>query len=322
MCSTPLLETSSAKPTIVDISCLVSDDLEPLWVHERSLWRDILFWDVAPVISAVRRAVDRRTLAGKAAVAGRNTLGYGYYMLEGHKAVIGSLAFLPRVNVTEVGARILDSLIAPLESDPSVTRIESQFVSLGGQRLNDEFVSRGFDLHQRIFLRRSMADVPLESRLIPSIIIDFWDSSCLESAAELMQHAHEGRVDAQMNELYRTQVGCQALLQNIMFQSGCGKLIPSASFVARDGAGDLVGFVVSTEISPRNAHLAQLAVGPDAQGRGLGRSFLIRTLHALARRGYETVSLMVSGSNQRAYSLYESAGFENVCEFPVFSWDR
>ena len=322
VCSTPLLETSSANPTIVDISCLVSDDLEPLWVQERTLWRDVLYWDIAPVISAIRRAVDRRTLAGKVALAGQKTLGYGYYMREGHRAVIGSLAFLPGVNVTEVGARILDSLIAPLESDPSVTRIESQFVSFGGERLDDEFVSRGFDVHQRAFLRRSMADVPLESPLIPSLIIDFWDTSCLERAAKLMQRAHEGRVDAQMNELYRTQVGCQALLQNILFQSGCGKLIPSASLVARDGAGELAGFVVSTEISPRNAHLAQLAVGPDAQGRGLGRSIVIRTLHALARRGYETVSLMVSGSNQRAFSLYESAGFENVFEFPVFSWDR
>jgi ribosomal protein S18 acetylase RimI-like enzyme len=236
--------------------------------------------------------------------------------------VIGNLAFLPRANVTEVGARILDSLIALLESNPAVTRIESQFVSFCGQRLDDEFLSRGFDAHQRIFLRRSMADVSLESRLTPSIIIDFWDGSCLERAAKLMHQAHEGRVDAQMNELYRTQIGCQALLQNILFQSGCGKLIPSVSFVARDGVGELAGFVVCTEISPRNAHLAQLAVGPDAQGRGLGRSLLIRTLHALARRGYETVSLMVSGSNRRAYSLYESTGFENVFEFPVFSWDR
>jgi ribosomal protein S18 acetylase RimI-like enzyme len=137
-----------------------------------------------------------------------------------------------------------------------------------------------------------------------------------------MQHAHEGRVDAQMNELYRTQLGCQTLLQNIVFQRGCGKLIPSASFTAREKTGELTGFVLSTEISPRNAHLAQIAVGPDAQGRGLGRSFLVRTLHALARGGYETVSLMVSGSNQKAYSLYESTGFETVIDFPVFSWDR
>jgi ribosomal protein S18 acetylase RimI-like enzyme len=322
VCSTPFVETSSAKPAIVDISDLDSDDLEPLWVAERNLWRDVLAWDVTPVISAIRRAVDRKTLAGKAAQLGRATVGYGYYMLEGHRAVIGSLACLPRVSSEEVGARVLDSLVAALKSEAPVTRIESQFVSFGGQELAGEFASHGFEHFQRAFLRRSLGGLPPENRWTPSAVIDLWDGSCLERAARLMQLAHEGRVDAQMNELYRTQAGCQTLLQNIIFQRGCGKLVPSASFVAREASGDLSGFVISTEISPRNAHLAQIAVEPDVQGRGLGRAFLVRTLHALARAGYETVSLMVSGSNEKAYALYESTGFEAVIDFPVFSWDR
>jgi ribosomal protein S18 acetylase RimI-like enzyme len=226
------------------------------------------------------------------------------------------------VSSEEVGARVLDSLVAALKSEAPVTRIESQFVSFGGQELAGEFASHGFEHFQRAFLRRSLGGLPPENRWTPSAVIDLWDGSCLERAARLMQLAHEGRVDAQMNELYRTQAGCQTLLQNIIFQRGCGKLVPSASFVAREASGDLSGFVISTEISPRNAHLAQIAVEPDVQGRGLGRAFLVRTLHALARAGYETVSLMVSGSNEKAYALYESTGFEAVIDFPVFSWDR
>jgi ribosomal protein S18 acetylase RimI-like enzyme len=298
------------------------DDLEPLWVAERNLWRDVLAWDVTPVMSAVRRAVGRKTLAGKAAQLGRATVGYGYYMLEGHRAVIGSLTCLPGVSSKEIGARVLKSLVTALRSEISVTRIESQFVSFGGQELTGEFTSHGFEHFQRVFLRRSLSGILPEGRWTLPAVIDPWDASCLERASKLMQLAHEGRVDARMNELYRTQAGCQTLLQNIIFQKGCGKLVPSASFVAREASGDLSGFVISTEISPRNAHLAQIAVGPNAQGRGLGRAFLVHTLQAMARAGYETVSLMVSGSNDKAYALYESTGFEAVIDFPVFSWDR
>ena len=81
------------------------------------------------------------------------------------------------------------------------------------------------------------------------------------------------------------------------------------------------GLVIATEISPGHAHLAQIAVTPDVQGRGLGRMLVARALASLAEREFRTVSLMVSVNNPRACSLYDSMGFENVLWFPAFSWD-
>jgi ribosomal protein S18 acetylase RimI-like enzyme len=57
------------------------------------------------------------------------------------------------------------------------------------------------------------------------------------------------------------------------------------------------------------------------QGRGLGKLFLQRALTVLARKGFHTVSLMVSGANRKAYALYDSLGFREVLSFPVFNRD-
>jgi ribosomal protein S18 acetylase RimI-like enzyme len=76
-----------------------------------------------------------------------------------------------------------------------------------------------------------------------------------------------------------------------------------------------------TETSVRKAHLAQLAVAPDFQGRGLGRLLLTRTLERLTEMGYDGLSLMVSRDNRRALDLYRSMGFALVIAFPVFGRD-
>ena len=124
-----------------------------------------------------------------------------------------------------------------------------------------------------------------------------------------------------MNELYRKPEGCRTLLENIVQLQRCGEPIPMASSVAqRPESRMLSGFIVATEISPRHAHFAQVAVSPSAQG--LGKLLLGRAIDALTRAGYLTVSLMVSDTNERAVSLYESMGFRIVLRSPVFSWDR
>ncbi len=208
--------------------------------------------------------------------------------------------------------------------DPAISRIESQFINFDTPWLAETFVSRGYKSYSRAFLRRSLnplALTPMEDRGRPSLDFEHWSTLALTEASVLMQKAHSESVDAEMNELYRTRDGCRTMLDNILHQQGCGQSIPAASFVARDRSGDLVGLVVSTEISSRHAHLAQVAVSPDIQGQGLGRAFLHRALAALSGQGYKTVSLMVSGANERACSLYRSMAFEEVLRFPVFSWD-
>lgn len=304
------------------MSRLEPQDLEPLWEQESELWLQTLYWDVSPAIAMIRRAVARKCLTGKAARLGRDVVGYGYYLSEGQRAILGNLVLASDANSPDVTCRILGSLLTSIKAEPSVARIESQFVSFGMPGLTEAFHADGFTKHPRVFLRRPLTSLPVASGQ-PFFSLENWDATCLAEAILLMQQAHEGSVDAEMHELYRTRDGCRTLLDNILRLRGCGHPIPFASFVARSRETNAMnGLAIATEISSGHAHLAQIAVAPDVQGQGLGRMLIARALAALAERGFQTVSLMVSGANRRAYSLYDSMGFENVLWFPAFSWDR
>jgi len=67
--------------------------------------------------------------------------------------------------------------------------------------------------------------------------------------------------------------------------------------------------------------LPQVAVLPAYQRQGIGRGLLDHSLRRLAERGYETLSLIVSRSNDRALTLYRAMGFQEVLAFPVGIWE-
>jgi ribosomal protein S18 acetylase RimI-like enzyme len=78
----------------------------------------------------------------------------------------------------------------------------------------------------------------------------------------------------------------------------------------------LLGVALGTSIGSTTAHLAQLAVAPEARGRGLAQ-----TLLAAARANADRVlrasriSLLVSTANTRALRLYARAGFRRTGDF-------
>lgn len=75
-------------------------------------------------------------------------------------------------------------------------------------------------------------------------------------------------------------------------------------------AGPL-GYAVTMWI-PDEAHLLNLSVTADMQGRGIGRAMLEWLMSDAARRGARGMMLEVRPSNERAISLYRSAGFEQI----------
>ncbi len=323
MSSPSLTATETSQAEIVDLVGLQPEQLENLWAEEKRLWQGELFWDTSAAISVIRDAVKRRSLAGRAIRIADEVVGCGYYIVDGKRAVLGSFMLAPNARVATIGLPLAASLIASVQAEVAVTRVESQFIPFGLPWLRDAFLAERFREHDRAFLRRPLQ--ASSSGCPGSRLFEFkpWSSSYLPRAALLMQQAHDGRVDAEMNELYRNPEGCRTLLENILQLQGCGEPIPMASLVAqRPESRMLSGFIVATEISPRHAHLAQVAVSPSAQGLGLGKLLLGRAIDALTRAGYLTVSLMVSETNERAFLLYESMGFRTVLRFPVFSWDR
>ncbi len=78
--------------------------------------------------------------------------------------------------------------------------------------------------------------------------------------------------------------------------------------VVAEFAGELAGHAVLST-GAGEAHLLNLCVAPDWQGRGLGRRLLQRMLHIAREKAADTVYLEVRASNQVARALYESEGF-------------
>lgn len=60
------------------------------------------------------------------------------------------------------------------------------------------------------------------------------------------------------------------------------------------------------------AHLLNICVRPDRQGRGLGRQLLNTVIDAVSLRGSNLMVLEVRRSNRRAQELYLSAGFNEM----------
>jgi len=85
-------------------------------------------------------------------------------------------------------------------------------------------------------------------------------------------------------------------------------------FLVAEPAGDgVVGYVVADTVPTRGrplGHVKDLAVHPDARGRGVGTSLLERALGVLRSTGATRAKLEVRRSNRRAISLYREFGFE------------
>jgi ribosomal protein S18 acetylase RimI-like enzyme len=322
--STFSLQAQETELRIVDLDSVRPSELEGFLRREHALWQDRLSWDVSAAVSAFRRAMERGGVSGKAVRCGASTAGYGYFIVEGGRGVMTGLAIGPEWIGEQVGPLLVRSMIREL-SLRGVSRIESQFVSFDASWLAPCFEAEGFEAFPREFRRLRLGVQGPRGQATPSsgpFVLRSWKPWNLTEASQVMQRAHVSGIDARMNELYRSTDGCRSLLTSVLRHRGCGSAILDASTVARDPRTDrAVGFAVVTETSVRKAHLAQLAVAPDFQGRGLGRLLLTHTIERLSEIGYDGLSLMVSRENHRALDLYRSMGFELVIAFPVFSRD-
>lgn len=99
------------------------------------------------------------------------------------------------------------------------------------------------------------------------------------------------------------------------------KALPQATSatVAEDAHG-LVGYQISTA-NPFGAHLARLAVRPDAQQRGLGSLIVTDLIQRLTRKGVARLTVNTQSDNHASLALYKKIGFILTGEkFPVYSF--
>src|ERR1700723_4820698 len=108
---------------IVDLRQLHSRSLERLFREETDRWRDELQWDYRPSIDLVRKFIDSRALGGYAAVEDGRPAGYGFYVLEDHKGLIGGLFVSSDYAQSAIPKEILTEMLAALRATPRLERI-------------------------------------------------------------------------------------------------------------------------------------------------------------------------------------------------------
>jgi [ribosomal protein S18]-alanine N-acetyltransferase len=93
----------------------------------------------------------------------------------------------------------------------------------------------------------------------------------------------------------------------------------TSATVAEDAQG-LVGYQISTA-NPFGAHLARLAVRPEAQRRGLGSLLVTDLLRRLDEKGVTRLTVNTQSDNLASLALYDKIGFVVTGEkFPVYCY--
>jgi ribosomal protein S18 acetylase RimI-like enzyme len=306
---------------IADLRQLHSRDLEGLFQEETKRWRQELRWDYRPSIELIRKFIDSRALGGYAAMENGHPQGYGFYVLEDHKGLIGGLFVSAKSNQGAITQKLLGEMLDALRATPRLQRIEAQLMPFGSE-LDPDVLSQHFRLHMRQFMILPLAEAKIVNKpLSPGLRIDPWSDRAFEAAARLIHLAYADHVDSQINDQYCSESGGLRFLRNIVLLPGCGQFLPEASFLVRPATGDqLIAMALTSTVAEGVGHTTQICVMPGYQGHNIGRQLMESSIHALKRRRYESLSLTVTSVNKRAVELYEHLGFRTVKTFAAGVW--
>jgi len=310
-------------PAILDLRQVAAGWLEPLLEEEIREWRRELDWDYRPSADLVRRFVRMQALLGYALVAGDQVLGYGYYVNEEHKGLLGDVYVMPEHRMGAGECRLLTALIQTLAATPSIRRVEAQLM-LWQDRPDRELPLVGkLRRFRRLFMMVDLVNpLPQPAGKHPAISYRQWQERDQEAAGRLIAAAYRGHIDSEINDQYRSPGGARRFLSNIVQYPGCGSFCQPASMVAAEqSTNNLAGISLSSLVAFDIGHITQICVAPGWRGRKVGLDLLCRSLRELEQAGCRRVSLTVTASNKEAVSLYERLGFRVHREFDAYVWD-
>lgn len=306
---------------LTDLRRIPSRKLQPLFDEEGRRWIEELHWDYSPSLELIRNFIDSHSLLGYAAWQNGEPAGYGFYVLEDHKGLIGSLYVSSRFPQAEVARLLLREILATLRNTPHVDRVEAQLMP-SGTDLDPVLAGENFRLYHRQFMLLGLGAGKSDgAKPLAGLRLEPWSDRWAVPAGRLIRLAYENHVDGEINDQYCSEAGANRFLRNIVFLRGCGEFLSQASFVVSDPRSDVpVGLVLTSMVAPAVAHTTQICVLPGYQGRGLGRRLLEGSVDALGRLGFTNLSLTVTSANRRAVTLYERMGFRTIRRFSAGVW--
>jgi ribosomal protein S18 acetylase RimI-like enzyme len=308
---------------LLDLRQVKSRQLAELLDEEVAAWQRSLIWDFAKSADLVRRFVELRALSGCAILERNEIAGYGYYVLDQHKGLIGDLYVRSSVRTVEKEMRLLEWVVAAMISAPQVQRIEAQLMLLDSPAPQKMPLGEYLRTFERIFMVVDLETTRLaEAPVRRPVYLEKWTEHYQDAAAQLIAQSYAGHVDGLINDQYRTPEGARRFLYNVVTFPGCGAFCKPASWTAFDGVtGRMCGVALASLVSAGCGHITQLCVAPEVQGSGVGYLLLRQALTALRGLGCHSASLTVTASNQGAVGLYQRAGFEVLRRFQAYVWE-
>jgi len=297
-------------------------ELRNLFDQEREEWERQLYWDYCEPQHVIAAMIDVGSLPGFVALQAGRPVAYAFYVEVARKGLLGG-CFASKLAAGE-GAEVclLEASVAALREDPEIDRIESQFINFREWPIARFFAGKGFRQFDRCFMVRD-CQLRHSPRHPVAAGLKQLSLSDLDEMAKLTLDTYASVIDRKVTYHYQSLAGCMDFLSNLVFRPGCGNFLPEASYSARDlGTNELMGYVVTSRISPQDGHIPQIAVAPAHQGKGLGTELLGRSVRYLGLNGYQRVSLTVTESNLAALELYLRFGFSVHFRFPAFVWQR
>lgn len=312
-----------AHPEPVDLHTISPSSIEPLLAEEALRYAELMHWDFSATARLVRELVATANLEGIALVDAGRVVGYSYYVLEDHKAVIGDAYVIDEYASPATERLLLATTLESIRRQPTVRRVEGQ-----PMMLRYAYTHPRADRYERLLLELPLADThwPEKLTLPEKLRIDPWSWRYEEDAAEILFRSYRGHPDAEMNDQYRAPGRARTYLRNMVNYPACGAFAPEASYVILGNGGTgPKGFVCSSVCRMPNeglfvGHVAQLCVIPELRRTGLGRLLLSSALAHFASAGCDVATLTVTAANPGALDLYTSFGFVERTRIQAYVW--
>jgi GNAT superfamily N-acetyltransferase len=279
--------------------------LRACYAREQRAWQHDLSWDTTWTWATVEQARVSWGLPGLLAFDDDGTVqGWAFCMPENGRQHVGGLV----ASSQSATSALLDAI---LENQAAGTDI-SCFIRNRAPGLIPALIARGFEVERFEYLTRPLtgADARHASAFAAE---NAWLDADFPGAAALLKASYSsdaGRHFAPGG----TVAEWVRYLSGVVHQAGCGQLDRLATRVARDEYG-LQALALITSISGKTAHLAQLAVHPDARGCGVALRLVREALACAAQEGRSAMTLLVGEHNDTARRLYASLGFTERAMF-------
>jgi len=293
-------------------------EIEDLLAEEVSEWETQLNWDFKPTAELINRYVRTRSLSGSVLQSPDGRVqGYEYHVSDPPVGFVGDVFVHRSASSEDAYSRLLAEAVNSLMSNRRVKRIECQLFPFNFD-LKPLFLEKGFQAHKRYFLSQSIGSLKVLSTHDSQFSLKPWEASFIKSASQVIFDSYRNSPDQALCHDYQSVSGCARFLRNIIDSPGCGVFNEDTSLVATTSRGEIVGVLITSNISPETGMIPQISVERKHQGKGIGTALLGRYFE-LARSGtLKRVSLSVSANNSRAHRLYQRLGFRKKKTFYAF----